>query len=280
MKQVSKYILRIQYASNLNVHTKTLKEAKALLKPIASDLALLGDIGQAKCTKTLDFIKWCSDTYERVYWAPGYTELAGERTWFQQSDAIQEDLHKANLTNVCFGSKRNVYLSYPSVQVLMGTLWSLNKPLHGIQTVDNKGNKVPLTPEDVKTCCESDMDWYLIKTSKSHVPVIWMSYTTPFMTLGALNHPSVLAHPKLLCSLMGSHYLPMSYSGKLPLTPWVGLNMHGYWGYRPDAFWEYDERRGQWGDGVGVVAREIQEKIRASLTQPTQDPLPALLRQR
>jgi len=280
MKQVSKHVLRIQYASNLAVHAKTLKESKKLLDPIAPQLALLGDIGQADCSKTMDFIKWCSDTYEWVYWVPGYTELAGQRTWFQQSDTIQADIQKAGLKNVLFGSKRDVYLSSPRVQVLMGTMWTLNTPLKGIHSVDNKGNKVELSPEDVKTCCESDMDWYLIKTSKSHIPVVWMTYTSPFVTLGALTYPSVLAHPKLLCSLMGSHYIPMSYSGKLPLTPWVGLNMYGYWGYRPDAFWEYDERRGSWGAGVGSIARDVQDKIRASLVQPPQDPIPALVWQR
>jgi hypothetical protein len=278
LKPLRSGILRLQYASNLHVYCRPFAESRKLLNPIAPNLALLGDIGRADCKRTTRFMKWCSDTYETIYWVPGYTEMASEkRPWFYQLDAIQEMLFKHNINNVVFGTKRDIHLSNPSVQILMATLWYPEKSSKGIQTFCETNKIRPAEPEDIEVCLEGEMDWKLIRTGKSATPIVWLTYCSPFRSLTPYNAASLLNHPKLLCSLVGTHALPISMSGKLPGHPWVGINMHGYYNYNEEAFWEYDESRRKPGGSLSGLIKNMEQSIRDQLYQPQHLPPPAVI---
>ena len=278
LKTVRSGILRLQYASALHVYSRPLNESQKLLDPIAPNLALLGDIGRTDCKRTVDFLKWCSDTYETTYWVPGHTEMASEtRPWFYQLDAIQEMIHKYNINNIVFGNKRDIHLNCPSVQILMASLWYPEKPSQGIKTYCQEKGIRDVEPEDIETCLESEMDWMLVRTGKSEKPVVWLTYCSPFRTITPYNAGAILNHPKLLASLVGYHLLPISMSGKLPGHPWVGINMHGYYGYNEDAFWEYDESRRKPGGSLSGVIKTLEDTIRGQILQPQQLPIPAVI---
>lgn len=278
LKTARSGILRLQYASNLHVYSRPFAENRKLLNPVAPSLALLGDIGRADCKRTASFLKWCSENYETIYWVPGYTEMASEtRPWFYQLDAIQEMIYTNNINNIVFGTKRDIHLQNPSVQILMTTLWNPQKPHAGIQTFCETNKIRPVDIADIETCLEVEMDWKLIRTGKSATPVVWLTYCSPFRTLTPYNAGAILNHPKLLCSLVGSHNLPISISGKLPGHPWVGINMHGYYNYNTDAFWEYDESRRKPGGSLSGLIKSLEQNIRDQLYQPQHLPTPAVI---
>ena len=278
MKQLRSSVLRIQYASNLHVYKRPLAENQKLLNPVAPNLALLGDIGQADCKRTTDFLRWCADTYEQVYWVPGYTELANEkRAWFYQLDAIQEIIYKNNIKNIVFGNKRDIHLTSPSVQICMATLMYPERPFNGIKTYCQKEGISSLTAEEVSNCLSGEMDWLLSRTARSTTPVVWLTYCSPFRTITPYNSGAILNHPKLLASLVGYHQLPISMSGKLPGHPWVGINMNGYYNYNDDAFWEYDESRGTPGGALGAIVKKLELSIREQLYQPNHVPSPVVI---
>lgn len=277
-KTVRSGILRLQYASNLNVFSRPFAENSKLLNPIAPNLALLGDIGRADCERTVDFLKWCSSTYETIYWVPGHTEMASEtRPWFYQLDEIHEMIYKHNIKNIVFGTQRDIHLQSPNVQILMATLSYPQKPHNGIQTYCEKKGIRPVEPADIEDSLEVEMDWKLIRTGKSTKPVVWLTYCSPFRNLTPYNAGSILNHPKILCSLVGSHHLPISMSGKLPGHPWVGINMYGYYNYNDDAFWEYDESRRKPSGSLSGIIKSLEQSIRDQLYQPQHLPSPAVI---
>lgn len=273
-------VLRIQYASRLNVHLLSFKEAKKLLNPVAPVLALLGDIGQVNCKKTVDFLKWCEDSYDKIYWVPGYTELSSReghiRPWFYQSDMIQSMIHREGLTKTVFGSEHSIYLNAPNIQILMSTLWSEHTTPKDLLTYSEESGTEVMTKEDIYELNKNTMDWLLFKTAKSHSPLVWLTYG-PVISTSSLVLPT-FAHPKILAILNGnnSNSLPLSVSGKLPGFPWYGINNAGHSNYNSQAFWEYDEKRISGTGRSEFGGMSLEQKIREILIVP-QKPSPALV---
>ena len=102
-------ILKIQYLSNLFLHTHA-KRSKAILKKSAPILALCGNIGRPTDPQTKDFFQEVDEKYSRVFWIPGLLEystlcLKKPTTWREQSDLFYKALKDWNLKNTTFCQK-------------------------------------------------------------------------------------------------------------------------------------------------------------------------------
>ena len=243
-----KSVYRLQFASNLNVQKLSVIQGRQLLKPVAPNIALLGDIGVPSCRKTSEFLSWCSSQYEKVYWVPGFLEMSdpeGKHTWNERIDSCSELVKPLENVHVCL--KYDSIIENPHFQLLLSPLWhSTDKPIY---TYTRQGPK-RMTFHDFDILANNDMDW-LLHTSASHsLPIAWMTYSPP----GMLNYP------KLLCSLTGTSDF-IKNTGHFKGQPrWSSTNMGGYSGYLNDVFWEYS-----------VTKKEIsiEDMIMASLLKPS-----------
>ena len=205
-------VYRLQYASNLRVHTQSVIQGRKLLKPVAPTLALLGDIGLPSCRKTSEFFAWCSNHYETVYWVPGVLEMAdeGKQTWAERLEGCQESIHAFKNVRICL--KYNVTVGN-QLQLLLSPMWNFSSI--PINTYTRQGPK-RMTHEDYTILQNSDMNWLLQTSARHPLPVAWLTYTSPFT--------GILNYPKLVCSISG--------------TGDFIRNME-HFGYLKDAVWEY-----------------------------------------
>ena len=240
-----KKVFRMQFASNLNVHKNTFDNSIRQLNPCASSLALLGDIGLPFCEKTRDFMKWCDNTYEKVYWVPGYLELSDQTdkkcTWIDRYDMYNESINAWDLKNTKFCYKTNVVVDAPKVELLLTPIWYITDK-HRLYTYNSNKTPVKMERKDFKEIINSEMNWLLHSTTRSKMPVAWFSYASPFISGGIYkNVPApMLNYPKLLCSIQGKseNMRFPTYSGG---SPWTAVNMNGHAYYLNDAFWEYSK---------------------------------------
>ena len=240
-----KKIFRIQFASNLNVHKNSFNDSIKQLDPCASSLALLGDIGLPFCEKTKDFMKWCDNTYEKVYWVPGYLELSDSDdkkcTWIDRYDMYNESIYRWGLKNTKLCYKTSVVIDDPKLELLLSPIWYMSVKSN-LYTYHYHKTPVKMVEKDFKEIIESEMNWLLYKTSKSTIPVAWLSYASPFVSVGIRNTPPgpMLNYPKLLCSIQGKSE-NMTYPTYTGGSPWTAVNMAGHRNYLNDAFWEYSK---------------------------------------
>ena len=222
-------VYRLQYASNLNVNRLLLSQGKQLLKPVAPNLALLGDIGLPNCKKTSEFFAWCNDQYENVYWVPGFLEMAdqeGKKTWIERIDECDESIRGLRNVRICLKYKTTI--KEPHFQLLLSPIWQFTED--PIYTYTRYGPK-QMTHEDFAVLRNSDMNWLLHSGARHSLPVAWMTYSQPFT--GLFNYP------KLLCSISGTSDYIKNTSRFRGQTMWTSINMGGYSGYLNDAVWEY-----------------------------------------
>jgi len=238
-----KKAFRIQFASNLNVHTKTFRESIMQLDPCAPSLALLGDIGLPDCDKTRDFMKWCDTTYETVYWVPGYVELSDihdkKHTWIDRYGECNESIHKWNLKNTFLCYK--TYVQRDDLQVLLTPVF-YESDKYALYTYCGHKKAVRMGKKNFNELINSEVDWLLNRTAASKVPVAWFTYASPFVSVGLhkISAPSMLNYPKLLCSLQGqcdNMMYPVYINGT---NPWSGVNILGHKTYLKDAYWEHE----------------------------------------
>jgi hypothetical protein len=252
-----KNIFRIQYASNLNLNKSCLKTVIQSIKPCAPTLALLGDIGTPECERTEYFMKWCSSTYDKVYWVPGFLELSDtenkKHTWVERYDYCSTQINKWNLDNLSLCSKKEVHLKSPDIQLLLTTLWHPTEA--NLYMPSNNGPR-PMNKEDFRIVMNTEYSWILRKSSVSTKPVVWLTYSSPYtdqinsirvpLFMSTYIHPlfrrsrsAKLHYPNLLCNLYGYSNPAHSCSGG---TPWSSINMGGHSGFIKNAFWEYSDK--------------------------------------
>lgn len=109
----------IQYASGLRADLGW-RNARASLTPAAAPaLALLGNCGSVSsavaAANTRDFLVWCLEHWDPIFWVPGPLELSGPAAYTEQLDRIQE---VAADTAVAVGR------SEESILVMNQTRWS------------------------------------------------------------------------------------------------------------------------------------------------------------
>lgn len=92
---------RIQYLSGLYLNRTGKRYPDIYPNPVAPILALLGDIGTPDSTRTLDFLHWCSEKYEKVIWVPGTEELQDARVWQDRLNQMEQAVE--NISNVAIG---------------------------------------------------------------------------------------------------------------------------------------------------------------------------------
>jgi len=241
-----KKAFRIQFASNLNVHRKTFQESVKQLDPCASSIALLGDIGMPFCLKTKAFMQWCDNTYEKVYWVPGYLELSDnndkKHTWIDKYDMCIESINSWDLKNTEICYKKYIQLKDPDVQLLLTPIF-YETDKYALYTYSSDKTTVKMTKVNFNDVINSEVDWILNRTAASETPVAWLTYASPFVSVGLhkISPTSMLNYPKLLCSLQGQCD-NMMYSVYINGTnPWSGVNISGHRTYLKDAYWEYSK---------------------------------------
>ena len=229
MNYIKASTFRLQYASRLFINKMTTKEATEIIKPVAPELVLLGDIGKPD-QKTRSFMKWCDDNYEKVYWVPGYLELSSrekKHTWYDQYSKCKDTIEGLN---TILSSKLNVTYKNPNLQLLLTTRWHY-EPSVSVYIDDNYGTKI-MDEEDYYNMIYSDTKWLIKQTELSKNPVVWLTYSNMFTTL------KIQDYNKLLCCIQGrSHYKCSStYSFGQPLN---AVNMGGNKQFLNNAVWEY-----------------------------------------
>ena len=100
---------RLQYASNLFVDLHNQK-FEALVKPVCSTLALVGNIGKPHDAKTYHFLNYCSRNWDSVLWVSGTHELTG-------SSYGVRDLSKEFQNVRCLDSEENVFPSENAIVI-------------------------------------------------------------------------------------------------------------------------------------------------------------------
>lgn len=117
---------QLQYASDLHLSLET-APFNVLIEPVAPDLALCGDIGDPFSAVYINFIKWVSKRWSRVFL------LAGNHEYFSENPDIKmEDVEKqiqivasSAGSNVIFLQKGVYTIDSHKIIVLGSTLWTV-----------------------------------------------------------------------------------------------------------------------------------------------------------
>ena len=183
---------KLQYASNLFVDFTTTAFSK-MVKPAASHLALLGNIGRPESPKTYNFLRYCAKHWDTVYWIPGPHELSnpkGERMTLSEKTMNANALTKQVKGVTLMNSMEAVF--HQQRVVLLGTsLWTqLVLPPKGepefdsiFTSVDESG-PIPLThtarnelyKQDKFFLKERSLFWSIVHPD---VNLIYLTHTLP-----------------------------------------------------------------------------------------------------
>lgn len=98
---MNRQYVRIQYLSGLYLNRAGKRYPDIYPNPVAPILGLLGDIGKPDNTRTLDFLHWCSEKYEKVIWVPGSEELCDSAVWQDRLNQMEQAVE--NIPNVAVG---------------------------------------------------------------------------------------------------------------------------------------------------------------------------------
>jgi len=133
----------LQYASDLHLNDES-PPFHMLLEPVASELALCGDIGNPYTPIYANFLKWCSKHWSKVYLLSGNHEYFNEHLYTEvdlQIRAIAQDAGP----NILFLQNETVTLEKYKIIIVGSTLWSL--PAYkkwdklGVNFIGNPGGK-------------------------------------------------------------------------------------------------------------------------------------------
>lgn len=114
--------MRLQFLSDVHLEYRY---AIPVLKPAASYLALLGDIGNPFQANYSSFLQQASQKFDKVFLISGNHEYLYNNV--QQTDNRISDVC-SNLPNVYYLNNRSIEID--NIIVLGTTLWTLNHPLH------------------------------------------------------------------------------------------------------------------------------------------------------
>jgi hypothetical protein len=116
----------LQYASDLHLDNES-PPFHMLIEPVATELALCGDIGKPYSQLYKDFLTWCSKRWSKVYL------LAGNHEYFTEDPSIlfgdidtqiRRVCHEVG-PNVVFLQNELVFLEKYKIVILGSTLWSV-----------------------------------------------------------------------------------------------------------------------------------------------------------
>ena len=227
---------RIQYASNLLLHTKTPDAVRTALKPVAPHLALLGNIGHPFCANTKAFLEWAEENYESITWVPGeleYSSPAGSRyTTHEMADQYYNMLIHWNLHKTTFAQKYVVPVPYSPITLICSPI---GIPIHS-KYAHYKHNTLiggiqKMSPDSYMKALFHELRWFRNTVQKVPPPAIVLS--------SHLIPPYLFPTDGIYCHLYGASMTdePQTHTGGY--IPWTGINMDGHKGFRQDAYLEY-----------------------------------------
>ena len=228
-------MLRIQYASNLLVHTRPLLESMRLLRPSAPVLALLGNIGHPYCDKTRDFFRWTETKYQHIFWIPGALEYASSTqnatSWYERSDQIYESIRNWELNRTLFCQKLEFRYPGTNINILATSLGFPIEYLNQHYTWNSRNTYGKMTRADMEFFISDEFSWLRRRVDKLNSPTLMLS--NQYVPNGF--SPSTHKH----CNIHGTWgNTPASYTGGE--NPWWAMNMAGHAGYLPDAYVSWD----------------------------------------
>lgn len=115
----------LQYASDIHLETAFV-HFNTIIEPIATDLALCGDIGDPFSNVYFDFLKWASQRWTRVFLLAGNHEYYTENPEIVMSD-VEVQIRKvcsAVGKNVIFLQKDSFIIHSHKIIVVGATLWT------------------------------------------------------------------------------------------------------------------------------------------------------------
>ena len=254
---------RIQYASDLHLEFGHQTPFQSIIKPVASCLALAGDVGRPDQQSYRDFLEYCSQNWQHTFVVAGNHELYnGGNSEVGRVDSAADRLkHCAQISrdfsNVHFMNRDRYELECEGLSVLGATLWT-NLDTAEKQAVAEEGmndfrfiavDQQPredsgchrlLTAADVLTWHRCDREWLrqeiAINASISR-PIIVITHHLPTFRLVASKYiaspltvafasecPKLLAHPVRGWIAGHTHTSARFALGKMQL----GVNPRGY----------------------------------------------------
>ncbi len=227
---------RLQYASNLRL--SFLNQSKLFTLPVmASNLALLGNIGHPECPKTKDFFQWADEHYKQIYWIPGgieYSSNHAERcAWNERADACYHAIREWKLQRTSFCQKMKLSVPFSSLTILAtpGKLLYQSGVQHFRWNTD--GDYVEVEPAEYMRFRNNEHAWIENSLIQTAGPIAILSH-------GAISY-SLLQRYTVTTNCFGISHTgtpETSTGGK----PWTAINMAGHGGFRSDAVFEFDER--------------------------------------
>lgn len=116
----------LQYASDLHIDSES-PPFHMLIEPVATELAILGDIGNPFSQLYKDFLSWCSKKWTTIYILAGNHEYLRDDPSILFADVdpqIRRVCHEAG-PNIIFLQNELVFLEKYKIVILGSTLWSL-----------------------------------------------------------------------------------------------------------------------------------------------------------
>lgn len=218
---------RLQYASNLFVDSHRQKYT-TLLRPAASVLALLGNIGRPDSPKTYHFLKYCASNWDTVFLIPGpheFTNLPEGRTTYPERITQLHTLCQS-VPSVRCGTPGEFPFHTEEILLLGASLWTpLSFPLRGqpefdsIYTSVDEAGPIPLCHHARNSLYKSDLRFLKERT-------LFWSIVHPQMRVVYLTH--TLPTPALLSSELSEgtyKRLPLdcrTFPTPPALRAWVG----------------------------------------------------------
>lgn len=121
----------LQFASDLHLDPSGGSVFDSLLKPVAKDLALCGDIGDPWSAVYMDFLAWCSVRWERVFLLAGNHEYftEGPATWGSADktySGVEAEIRRvaSRHSNVFFLQEEVYLIDSVKIAIVGATLWT------------------------------------------------------------------------------------------------------------------------------------------------------------
>ena len=136
----------LQYASDLHIDAESLPFSM-LIEPVATELALCGDICDPFSKLYSDFLKWCSKKWSKIYL------IAGNHEYFTKTpdvlfSEVEEQIRRVVSDvgpNIIFLQNESVFIEQYKIIIVGSTLWSTPTQRHwdkiGINFIGDPGKK-------------------------------------------------------------------------------------------------------------------------------------------
>ena len=183
----------VQYTSNLFLNTA---RCSRIVKPVAPNLLLLGNIGQWENHKTQDFLNYARGNWDKIFWVPSPHDLSSPtgKPFYEILDKMYANGKICILeqSEICIPGTDIVLLGCPlhiNIYLNKKALMKEYKDVYKLQGQD-------VMPLDVAEWFWEDRDWLkgrLCWYKRTGYPrrVIVCTHTSPFVNLGGIFNDTI-----------------------------------------------------------------------------------------